>query len=79
MAGGACLAHMPPQQIVRDMVNEQAVCILLECILVLYCFQINVWILIDLYPSKYNFPQTVIVKCTSEHSYLPKKTKLPEL
>ena len=32
MAGGK--AHMPPRQILRDTVNERAVRILLECILV---------------------------------------------
>ena len=31
---GACMAEGCAWQILRDMVNEQAVCILLECILV---------------------------------------------
>ena len=33
---GTCMAHMPPPPILRDTVNERAVRILLECILVLY-------------------------------------------
>ena len=33
--GGMCGMHAPPQQILRDTVNERAVGILLECILVL--------------------------------------------
>ena len=32
--GGACVAAPPPHQILRDTVNERAVRILLECILV---------------------------------------------
>ena len=31
---GACLPHMSPRQILQDTVNERAVRILLECILV---------------------------------------------
>ena len=31
---GVCMLRMPPQQILRDTVNERAVRILLECILV---------------------------------------------
>ena len=33
-AVGACLPHMPLQQILQDTVNERTVSILLECILV---------------------------------------------
>ena len=33
--GSACMACTHPRQILRDMVNEQVVCILLECILVI--------------------------------------------
>ena len=41
---GACVVegmHAPPQQILRDMVNERAVRILLECILVKSIFHTN--------------------------------------
>ena len=34
VARGACMVCMPPCQILQDTVNEQVVCILLECILV---------------------------------------------
>ena len=42
MAGGACVTCMPPGQILRlwHMVNERAVRILLECILVDLAFTI---------------------------------------
>ena len=51
MAGGmcgrghawqGCVRGMPHWQILRDMVNERAVHILLECILVCNCYQFNI-------------------------------------
>ena len=42
--GGACVAHMPPRQILRDTVNERAVRVLLECILLVTVFRIDCYV-----------------------------------